>query len=307
MTGMLYPIRAVSKLTGISVDALRAWERRYSAVTPQRDGRGRLYSEADLERLQLLNSAVRGGHAIGRLAALSNDELRDLTSVEAQVATTEPLQPTRPGVKLSHQAVLSAVRNMDHAAAERELATLAAILPPREMIREVALPLMTDVGDEWHAGRLTIAQEHMTSSLLRNLMGGLIPLYRRSSVAGKVLFATPRGERHEFGILLSAMLAAAGGLDVVYLGVDLPGEEVVTAAKKTAPQAVIMGFIGANGAADGMDDLRLIAERLPGQIELWIGGLRNESLAEEIRRTRALLIEDFDMLEQHMSRLGARF
>ena len=71
-----YPIRAVSRLTGIGIDTLRAWERRYAAVTPPRDDRGRMYTEADVARLRLLNGAVEQGHSIGRLAGLSNDQLR---------------------------------------------------------------------------------------------------------------------------------------------------------------------------------------------------------------------------------------
>jgi len=74
----LYPIRAVSRLTGIGIDTLRAWERRYGAVTPTRDDRGRMYTEADVERLRLLNGAVERGHSIGRLAGLSNDQLTEL-------------------------------------------------------------------------------------------------------------------------------------------------------------------------------------------------------------------------------------
>ena len=58
---LLYPIRAVSKLTGISIDTLRAWEKRYQVVAPQRDERGRLYTEADMQRLRLLNAAVEHG------------------------------------------------------------------------------------------------------------------------------------------------------------------------------------------------------------------------------------------------------
>ena len=66
-----YPIRAVSKLTGIGIDTLRAWERRHGAVTPLRDGRGRMYTNDDIARLRLLRSAVEEGHSIGRLAELS--------------------------------------------------------------------------------------------------------------------------------------------------------------------------------------------------------------------------------------------
>ena len=85
-----YPIRAVSRLTGIGIDTLRAWERRYGAVTPTRDDRGRMYTEADVARLRLLNGAVEQGHSIGRLAGLSNDQLRDLCGAAGAVALPRP-------------------------------------------------------------------------------------------------------------------------------------------------------------------------------------------------------------------------
>jgi DNA-binding transcriptional MerR regulator/methylmalonyl-CoA mutase cobalamin-binding subunit len=313
MKTLLYPIRAVSKLTGISIDTLRAWERRYQVVTPQRDGRGRLYTEADVERLRLLNAAVERGHAIGRVAALGDEELRALMvgpsptpsamieSVEA-MAKRWPEQPLCPS-----RSVIAAIERLDYGEAEKELALLAAGLTPRELVYRVALPLMQEVGEAWHEGKLSVAQEHMTSALLRNLLGSLIPLYRRTSPASKLLFATPSGEQHEFGILLSAMLAVGGGIGIIYLGANLPAEEIVAAAQKAAPEAVILGFIGANGAKAGLRDVQEVARKLPAKIELWIGGAKEESLINKIKQTRALLIKDFETLEQHLVRLGARF
>src|SRR6187401_2172070 len=89
----LYPIRAVSRLTWIGIDTLRAWERRYRAVTPTGDDRGRMYTEADVARLRLLNGAVEQGHSIGRLAGLSNEQLRDLCGAAA--AAQHAIVPTR--------------------------------------------------------------------------------------------------------------------------------------------------------------------------------------------------------------------
>src|SRR3954451_2185665 len=71
----LYPIRAVSRMTGLSLDTLRAWERRYEAVVPARNDRGRVYSEADVARLKRLDELVKHGHAIGTTAASSDAEL----------------------------------------------------------------------------------------------------------------------------------------------------------------------------------------------------------------------------------------
>src|SRR4249920_1224114 len=82
-TSASYPIRAVSKLTGIGIDTLRAWERRHGAVTPIRDDRGRVYTDADIARLRLLRGAVEHGHTIGRLAGLTDAELRHLATTGA--------------------------------------------------------------------------------------------------------------------------------------------------------------------------------------------------------------------------------
>src|SRR5215207_1255094 len=73
-----YPIRAVSRMTGISVDTLRAWERRHEAVAPIRNDRGRLYSDADVARLHTLGELVKRGHAIGSIAGLGDRELGGL-------------------------------------------------------------------------------------------------------------------------------------------------------------------------------------------------------------------------------------
>lgn len=312
MKTLLYPIRAVSKETGISIDTLRAWEKRYQVVVPQRDERGRLYTEADIQRLRLLNSAVEKGHAIGRVAALSNEDLEALVfSPALKLREAEPagtgVPADFPAKSQTHCALLEAIERLDYAEAERELSLLAAVLPPRELVHSIALPLMRQVGQAWHAGQLSIAQGHMTSSLLRNQLGALIPLHRRSTPATKLLFATPSGELHEFGILVAAMLAASGGLGITYLGANLPGEEIVFAAQKTAPQVVVLGFIGANHAKIGLAEIQKIAHKLPTQIELWVGGTRDDEMIEAVGQTRALLLDDFPRLEQHLIRLGARF
>ncbi len=90
-----YPIRAVSRLTGIAIDTLRAWERRHDAVTPIRDDRGRMYTDADVARLRLLRGVVAQGHSIGRLAGLTDAELRHLAATAGASAVSE-VAPTRP-------------------------------------------------------------------------------------------------------------------------------------------------------------------------------------------------------------------
>ena len=91
-------------------------------------------------------------------------------------------------------------------------------------VHEVAQPLVRLAGARWAAGELSIAGEHLLTGTLRNLLAGL--LRERAGTGRPTLLATPSGERHEIGLLLVALLALDAGVDVVYLGVDLPAAVV---------------------------------------------------------------------------------
>src|SRR6188508_2089614 len=142
-TAASYPIRAVSRLTGIGIDTLRAWERRHGAVTPSRDDRGRMYTDDDIARLRLLRSAVEHGHSIGRLAGLSDAKLRGLAApAEArEVTAADPLRRTVPETA----ALCAALQTFDAGGLDQEIARLAAVLRPLELLRDVLLPLLVQV------------------------------------------------------------------------------------------------------------------------------------------------------------------
>jgi DNA-binding transcriptional MerR regulator/methylmalonyl-CoA mutase cobalamin-binding subunit len=304
-----YPIRAVSRLTGLSVDTLRAWERRYNAIIPDRSGRGRNYSEDDIRRLNLLREAVGQGHAIGQIASLSDKELRELGD-RSQALAARPQKfgkRAEPVVQLDLDGVLSAIDRFDYVAAEREMQRLALLASPDELINAAIIPLMREVGERWYRDKLTIAQEHMISSILRGLLGSMVRIYARGGAGTTLLFATPSGEQHEFGILCAAMLAAGGGLGVVYLGASLPAQEIVNAAQRTSAQVVVLGLKGAAASKESLQELKRVARDLPGHIDIWVGGAVSEDVIERIKQTRAAYIKDFASLQERLARLGARF
>jgi methylmalonyl-CoA mutase cobalamin-binding subunit len=297
-----YPIRVVARLTGVPIDTLRAWERRYAAVEPGRDDRGRLYTDADVRKLKLLRQLVDRGHAIGRIAGLGEPELAALIEAGA-----EPLERPDAAAGVDVGGLVSAIERYDVAAAERQLGRLAAVLPPRDLVREVALPFVREVGEAWDRGQLTVGQEHLASATLRNLLGSLVRLQAPRDGRPGILFATPPGERHEFGVLASAMLAAAGGLGIVYLGADLPAADVVQTARRTAARAVVLGVTGAGGVASAVESVGAIARDLPPGVDVFVGGMQGPDLASRLAATGARPVADFDALEEILRRLGARF
>ncbi len=301
-----YPIRAVSRLTGIGIDTLRAWERRHHAVTPVRDDRGRLYTESDVARLRLLRAAVEHGHTIGRLAGLSDKELRNLTHMAGAVAAVAAPAPDPMRRTLLHAAALStALDRFDAAAIDQQITRLALVLPPGELVREVLMPTLARVGDDWHHGRVGVSHEHLMSSTIRNVLGSFLRLHEHPEAPARMLFATPSGERHEIGTLAAAMLAAASGLGVAYLGPDLPARDIVESVKPAGAQVLVLGLTTSLAAKARERELRIIIRDLPKDVELWTGGrgaLRHAALIGD----RGLVLRDFDAYERELVRIGGR-
>jgi methanogenic corrinoid protein MtbC1 len=290
-----YPIRAVAKITGLSLDTLRAWERRYQAVVPERSDRGRQYGPEHIERLLLLNQLVQKGHAIGGIASRSDEELRDLL-------TQQPSQPvslqTPPTDMLA--GVLAAIESFDTLRASDELSRLAAVLSPRDLVYQVAVPLMREVGIRWHNGTLAIAQEHMISEMLRTLLGSMMRLFRPTNPAMTMVLSTPAGESHEFGILAAAMLASLAGVDPVYLGPNLPAGEIAEAVRRTSAKVVALSVTFPSETTE--EELNALGAAMPEDAELWIGGAAIADLDLSSLGRKTVVVKDLMAFENECRR-----
>ncbi|MGE0450977.1 MAG: MerR family transcriptional regulator [Vicinamibacterales bacterium] len=300
---LTYPIRAVSRMTGVAIDTLRAWERRYQAVVPARGERGRVYDEADVARIRLLRDAVAAGHSIGQAVRMNRGNLE-----AAAAAARRPLRQTdaRRPEAIDVEAVLAALERYDASEVERELSRAAALLPAPELLRSVIVPVLTGVGDRWHDQQGGIAQEHMLSAIVRNVLGSLMRLYARNTGTGRLLFATPSGERHEFGTMGAALFAAVGGLPSIYFGADLPASEIAAVANMIDVDIVVLGLSGAADVAQIDRELEQLAAALKSDVEIWLGGPGAPDAAGTLNG-RVLVVESYDALEPQLVRAGGRF
>jgi MerR family transcriptional regulator, light-induced transcriptional regulator len=305
LTMASYPIGAVARLTGLPLDTLRAWERRYGAVIPTRSPRGRLYSEVHIKRLILLRQAVERGHAIGQIAGIRDRGLREILDTGNSLSAVGPAAPSAPNEFLA--PILSALERFDYAATDREINRLAAAMAnPREFVHQAALPLMRTVGERWHAGRCSVAQEHMLTNLLSALVVSMVRTYAPSHPPARVMLATTQNERHAFPILAAAMLAAVGGLGTIYLGTDLPAHDIVLAARKTEADVVLLS-LSTTPDDQTRDELRIIRGKLNRTTALWLGCPPELRLESTVPASHYLLLNDFASLEQQLSAVGARF
>lgn len=247
---------------------LRAWERRYGAVKPSRTAGGqRLYSESDVERLTLLRRAATAGHSIAEVATL------DLAALEALID-----QPTGERSAAPAQAVaraiadaLEAAERLDRSAMEQTLRRFALGFGSAALVDAVIGPLLREVGERWHAGALSPAHEHLASKAVAGVLGWTLDAFSAGPRAPRMIVTTPAGEHHELGALLAAAAAAEEGWRVVYLGGDLPHNDIVQTARQAGARAVCLSFVNPDNPL-GLDEILAVARDLRREMTLFVGG-----------------------------------
>ena len=279
-----HPIAVVAERTGLSQDVLRVWERRYRAVSPARDASGkRHYTDEDIRRLGLLHAATRAGRSIGSVAALSTNEVAAL--VEGDVAAHDRRSPPAAEVSVSREIVDEAFalsRALDASALDQTLRRAAAAMGVTAFIETVAAPLLRQVGDEWHAGRLAPPQEHLVSSVLHDIVVATMRSFPQQSGAPRLLVATPAGDRHAIGAALVGAASALEGWNVLYLGADLPSADIADAARAAGVRVVAVSIVYTEDRARVLGEMRALRARLPADMVLIAGGAGATALASEL-------------------------
>lgn len=253
---------------------IRVWERRYRALRPSRtEGNQRLYSEEDVERLRLLGQLCRAGHRIGRIADAPLKELRAL-AVGTAASADLPGEPDGAdgGIAGLLTRCHTAVEDLDGERLGRILDAARVFLPVSRLLADVVLPLMRWIGDQWKAGSIRIMQEHVATVVVRSLLDRLATETPPPGSAPLLVLATPPGEWHELGALAARVTALAAGWRVLYLGVNVPPDEVVEAAGERKAAAVALGITFSAADRATVAAVREIRKRLEGKSFLMAGG-----------------------------------
>ncbi len=263
-----YRIGAVAYETGIPVETLRIWERRYRVVTPERSPRGgRLYTDVHVARLRRIKQLVDRGHAIGQVAGLDDAQIQGLLERASGSGA--------PDLTELRARFIAAVDRMDARGAQQLLGRAALLLGTRALILDLVVPLLQEIGERWVAGSVRVCHEHVASAIIRTVLGSLLATQPPGPRARTIVVATPGGELHELGALLVALLAAVAGWDVLYLGPNLPAEEILTATQASGAVAVALSIVHVadpEGASAVKAAVAELATRLPRPVALLVGG-----------------------------------
>ena len=274
-----YLISTVSKRSGVKSDLVRAWERRYQAVTPTRTAGGhRVYTDQDIARLKLLNQATSNGHSISQIAQFSLSDLKTLLKDESDTTPISYTHAVNAKRNLSHLAedyiekCYAAVLAFDAKLLESHFENAIVELGSEAFIEHLLTPLLTQIGKSWKEGELRPVHEHMALSVISSLTYILRNNNPSPPNAPRMIVTTPMGQLHELGAMLAAIMAEFSGWQVTYLGADLPAEEIAMAVKYVDAQALTISLSFASDDHIVQKELRRLKKLIGNDVALIVGG-----------------------------------
>jgi methanogenic corrinoid protein MtbC1 len=305
MNDFKHPIRVVSIRTGLSPHVIRAWERRYKAIVPQRTGTNRrLYSDEEIHRLQLLRRATLAGHGIGQIAGLSDEDLEKIVAADQVYAPPQPPKKAEAASRQSPEAVLDscidAVAALDSARLEEILSRSMVQFTRPVVIEEIVLPLMSQIGERWQRGFLKIVHEHVASAVVRNILGNLASSYGSSPSEPCLVVATPAGQVHELGALAVAATANSMGWRSVYLGPSLPAEEIAAAVESCGARAVALSVVHPAEDPRVAEEIDRLRRLVPNDVMIFVGGRAARGFENASDGARIVFLSDLGALRSRL-------
>ncbi|MDX2000042.1 MAG: MerR family transcriptional regulator [Thermoanaerobaculia bacterium] len=297
-----HPIGVVTRRTGLKPDLIRAWERRYGVVAPGRsETRRRLYSDADVERLKLLAALVDQGRRIGGLVDLDSDSLAALLR-EEQAATVAAPAPIFRRAEDFLEPCLAAVRELDGGTLEALLTRASMELSRVHLLEELLVPLLRRIGEEWHGGTLRPSHEHLASAAVRSFLGSLQGA-TTTAAAPTLVVTTPVGQLHEFGALLAAATARSEGWQVLYLGPNLPAEEIAMAVHSRQARALALSITYPPDDPDLAAELHRLGRLVSPALAILVGGQGRHGYGAVLGEIGACDLPDLRTLRQSLGEL----
>ncbi len=248
-----FNLKAVVRETGVKPDTLRAWERRYGLPQPERTSGGhRIYSRRDIDTVRWLAARQEEGltirHAIGlwrQYQDAGRDPLLAMplpggSSGQAMATASRTTGRQADTIEGWRQRWIDACLAFEEPAAEQTLNQAFALFSPERVCLDVLQAGLAEIGQGWYEGRVTVQQEHFASALATRRLDALLLGAPPPSRPGRILVGCPPDERHTFSPLLLTFLLRRQGWDALFLGVDVPAQQLVGTLEDTGARLLIL-------------------------------------------------------------------
>ena len=260
----MYTIKQAAQRTGIAIPTIRVWERRYGVVAPTRTPAGyRLYDEAAIARLHAMHHLVeregwRPSQAAERIRSADDAELRTIAATPEDRPADLPTSTTRNADAVD--AIVDGARRLDLRSIERTLDETFAAQRFEGAMDAVVFPALRGIGDAWGGGELDVAREHAASETIRRRIAHYFDAAADGTRGQMVVIGLPPGSHHELGAFAFAVGARRAGLDVLYLGADVPVDAWRQTARDSRAAAAILAVVSRSDARTATDVIRALRD-----------------------------------------------
>lgn len=231
-----YSIKDLEQLSGIKAHTLRIWEQRYNIISPNRtDTNIRTYDDQDLKLVLNISLLKDHGYKISEISKLSiEDMFREVLKISAS-----PLNyPDQI------QALTLAMIDLNEERFDEIIRANIGQFGFENTIINIIYPFLSRIGILWVTGSIGSGQEHFITNLIRQkLLAAIDGHGTKGGSTGKtfVLFL-PEGEFHEISLLFANYIIRARSNRVIYLGQNLPFDDLVFVYETKRPDYIFTSF-----------------------------------------------------------------
>ncbi len=296
-------IGALSMATGVPVETIRTWERRYGFPESQRNDAGhRIYDLDTIEHLRLITAILAQGYRPSQLEGRNTEELEALlektTGGEVESKSKTGAGEDKEEICLKWlEKWMRAVSELDRKRFEGYLRGDFSRMNALDFMNERVQPFLVELGEGWAEGRLSVLHEHFASECIRDFLVAAWRPLSDMARGPKVVLATFSGEQHCLGLHMAAMAVAIADGRVVFLGSNTPVEDIAAAAVQSESSAIALSISGYANAAASVSFLSRLRDLVDDDVELLVGGA---GAPREISGVKSLggLQELYDYLEE---------
>ena len=275
-----FSIGVLAQLTGLSPATIRAWERRYGLLTPERsEGGHRLYTAMDVATLNQLGALRREGYPLREAIHTLRKGDRPAAAELSILGEASRLGDGDLWAGYRKYA-LDAVRRFSFEDLDACYTTVLALHPTGEVADGLLMPVLRALGTKWDTHPGGVAEEHFFAAYVRNRLGGRFLQERRRAAGPLLVLACLPGELHELGVLHFAIAVTARGMRPLYLGPHLPLAEALPIVANTAAAGIVLSGTVVpfdTGLAEGLGALTAACE-----VPVFAGGALADQAGEAL-------------------------
>ncbi|MCE5979352.1 MerR family transcriptional regulator [Pseudomonas sp. JR33AA] len=222
----LLPIGELARRTGVNPVTLRAWERRYGLLKPQRTAKGhRLYPLEQVERVEAVLAWLQRGASVG--------QVRELLDKPAST-------PPKGDWQARQFQLIEAIAGLSRRALDQQLNQAMALYPAVTLCEQLLLPLLDMLDQRWRTYFNARLEQVFFHSWLRSKLGARVYHDNQLLQGPAVLLAEDSERTFSPDLWLCAWLLTSNGFPVEVLEQPVAGPQLLSAVNALKPRALLL-------------------------------------------------------------------